>query len=72
MRRFEQLLSAIEQIYSQSRRIRKLVERERMHVREWIDMSPMKEDRSSAQNIAVDAPGANYNVNRSIFDDVDE
>jgi len=72
MRRFEQVLSAIEQIYSQSRRIRKLVERERSHVREWIDMNPMEESRSSAQNIGVDSPSANHNLNRSIFDDIDE
>lgn len=72
MRRFEQILSAIEQIFSQSRRIQKIIARERMHAREWIEMSPMKEDRSGAHNIAVDAPGTNYNVNRSIFDDVDD
>lgn len=72
MRHFTQFLSAIEEAYPQSLRIRKIVKRERLQVREWIDGNPTEDDSSTSRDITVDEPSARHDVSRSIFDDVDE
>ncbi|MCK9622303.1 MAG: hypothetical protein M0R47_17410 [Methylobacter sp.] len=72
MSRFTQLLSAIEEAYPQSWRIRKIVKRERIQVQEWIDKNPTEANSSTSRDITVDEPSASHNVSRSIFDDVDE
>lgn len=72
MRRFTQLLSAIENAYPQSWRIRKIVKRERLKVQEWIDENPTEADSSTSRNIMVDEPHTSHDTSRSIFDDVDE
>lgn len=72
MRRFTQLLSAIEEAYPQSWRIRKIVKRERLQVQEWIDENPTEEDSSTSRDITIDEPSTNHHISRSIFDDVDE
>jgi hypothetical protein len=72
MRRFTQLLSAIEEAYPQSWRIRKIVKREFLQVQEWIDKNPTEAYSSTSRDITVDEPSASHDANRSIFDDVDE
>lgn len=72
MRRFTQLLSAIEKEYPTSRRIRTIVESERLQVQEWIDENPTETDSSTSRDIMVDNPNVSHNVSRSIFDDIDE
>lgn len=72
MRRFTQLLSAIEQAYPQSRRISGIIKRERRHVQEWIEENPTEEDSSNSRDILVEEPNDSPGVSRSIFDDVDE
>ncbi len=72
MRRFTQFLSAIEETYPQSWRIRKIVKRERLQVREWIDGNPTEADSSASRAITVNEPSASHDVSRSIFDDIDE
>ncbi|WP_263772931.1 restriction endonuclease [Propionivibrio soli] len=72
MRRFTQFLSAIEEAYPQSWRIRRIVKRERLQVREWIDGNPTEADSSVSRDITVNEPSANHDVSRSIFDDIDE
>jgi energy-coupling factor transporter ATP-binding protein EcfA2 len=72
MRRFTQLLSAIEEEYPQSSRISNIIKRERLNVDEWIDENPTEPDSSAARNITVDEPSVSPNASRSIFDDVDE
>lgn len=72
MRRFTQFLSAIEEAYPQSWRIRKIVKRERLQVREWIDGNQTEADSSVSRAITVNEPSASHDVSRSIFDDIDE
>lgn len=72
MRRFTQLLSAIEEAYPQSWRIRRIVKRERLQVQEWIDENPTEADSSTSRDITIDEPSTNHHISRSIFDDVDE
>lgn len=72
IRHFTQFLSAIEEAYPQSLRIRKIVERERLQVREWIDGSSAEADSSASRDITVNEPSGSPNGSRSIFDDIDE
>lgn len=72
MRRFSQLLTAIEREYPQSLRVSKIIKRERLQVHEWIEENPTEMDRSISRTITVGGPGVSDNINRSIFDDVDE
>jgi energy-coupling factor transporter ATP-binding protein EcfA2 len=73
MRRFTSLLCSIEEEYPQSKRIRNILKRERQLVQEWIDENPTEEDNSTSRNIMInDEPTAESDVNRSIFDDIDQ
>lgn len=72
MRRFTQLLSAIEEEYPQSLRISNIIKRERLNVHEWIDENPTETDSSTSRDITVNEPSVSHNASRSIFDDVDE
>jgi len=72
IRRFTQFLSAIEEAYPQSRRIRKIVKGERLQVQAWIDGNPTEADTSASRDITINEPSASHDVSRSIFDDIDE
>lgn len=72
IRRFTQFLSAIEEVYPQSRRIRKIVKRERLQVRVWIDGNTTEADSAASRDITINEPSASHDVSRSIFDDIDE
>ncbi|EKM3681627.1 hypothetical protein PUS40_004390 [Vibrio alginolyticus] len=72
MDRFTRLLSCIVDEYPHSLRIRNIVEKQRMLVKEWVDENPQEEDSSTSRDIIVDEPNVSYTSSRSIFDDVDE
>ncbi len=72
MRRFTQLLSAIEDTYPQSLRIRNIIKRERQQVQAWINSNPADVDSSISRSIEVGEVIADPGSSRSIFDDVDE
>lgn len=72
MMRFTQLLSVIEETYPHSRRIRKIVNKQRLLLQEWIDENPTELDNSTSRDIKVDDPSASPASSRSIFDDLDE
>jgi len=72
MRRFNQLLRSIEIEYPHSRRIRNILERERLLIQEWIYENPREEESSDPRDITVYEQLASPDGIRSIFDDIDE
>lgn len=71
MRRFEQVLTALEQQYPGSRRIKNAVRRERQRAQDWIEQRAIPKDATHreivTENVQAVPAGA-----RGIFDDVDQ
>lgn len=72
MNRFTQLLSSIVDEYPHSLRIRNIIKKQHMLVKEWVDENPLEKDSSTLRDIIVDEPNVSYTSSRSIFDDIDE
>jgi energy-coupling factor transporter ATP-binding protein EcfA2 len=72
MGRFTRLLSAIEEVYPTSWRIRRIVKKERLQVRGWIRQNPTERDNSKQREITVEELNQGPAASRSIFDDIDQ
>lgn len=72
MRRFNQILTAVEEQYPQSRRIKNIVNMQRLRTQEWIEQRATPAGSASSRDIATEDAESLPVSSRSIFDDVDE
>lgn len=72
MRPFTQLLSGIEAVFPQSRRICKIITDERDKIEQWVLENPTKGESIPERDITVDEEPVNRDPIRSIFDDIDD